>query len=650
MTGSVVDQTNARASETERSTTSRLNRATLAMGAGTLLSRISGFARLAALGYALGVKNPLADGYNVANTTPNMMFDLLIGGVLAATVVPVFVSRLASRRENEAWNDISAVLTVSAVILVLGTVAVVLLAPQIIGLYTAGTTASYVASQRAAGTFLLRLFAPQIALYGLIALVTAVLNARRRFAAPMFVPIANNLVVIGVLLAVHAQYPEPNVVDAAHNPALLILLGVGTTGGVLVQALLLLPSLARAAPLLPRRGPDAGQAPPAWSPATGPRGSWDRLEYMGKLATRHSRRALRWRWEPGNEAVGRIVRLSGWTFGYALANQVALFIVLHLALVYGEGGASAYNYAYTFFSLPFGVVAVSVLSAVQPELARHWTHRNLAAFGRRTVAGLRTTVVAVIPPAVGFVVLAVPICALVLANGAGTVAGARETASVLVAMAPGLPGFCAYLFLCSGFQAMQDTRTVFFLYLIENAVNVVAAYLLEPFLGVAGLGWALSIAYTAAALITGPLLHHRLQRESAVGNGPDQTAVAPATVSDTGQLYLEVPAPDRAGLFSLAPMTDPEASPAPLSLGLGRAFLRVGVLSAAMAAALVAVTHFVGSDDGLGALTRVVVGVAVGVSVFTAGTAVAARWSQRRADGSGPGSGTDAVEPEGQGA
>jgi putative peptidoglycan lipid II flippase len=636
--------------------TARLARATLGMAAGTLLSRATGFARLFALGYALGVKNPLADSYNLANTTPNIIFDLLIGGVLSGTVVPVFVERLAARTDKEAWDDISAVLTGAGVILVAATALVVVFAPQIIDLFMSGHQVGDLARERAAASFLLRLFAPQVAFYGLIGLVTAVLNARRRFAAPMFVPIANNLVVIGVLLAVHALYPAPNLVSAAHHPALLILLGVGTTGGVVVQGLLLIPSLLRAAPLVPHERSQARVAAASWWANTHDRGdSWDRLARMGRLAATQSRRALHWRWAPRNPAVRRILRLSGWTFGFVLTNQVAYFIVLHLAFLSGEGGITSYTYAYTFFQLPVGIMAVSIMSAIQPELAEHWTRRDREGFRRRASAGLRSVVVAVIPPTVGYIVLAVPISSLVLAHGAGTLAGARATASVLEAFSLGLPGFCAFLFLSSAFQATQDTRTVFFLYLVENGINVLAAFLLEPFLGAQGLGLALSIAYTGAALLAGPVLARRLDEVSDTRvvpsgverrkpwwaprdhdrlptfGGLDRLPTAPsstetlssaaATVSDTGQLYLALPGPGGDGPWGLGAGREGPARSSRLSPGLGRAVLRVCVLSIIMGAVVVVVASHVGSDRGVGDLVRVLASVGAGVAVLGLGAA-----------------------------
>lgn len=433
------------------------------MALGTLLSRLTGFARIIALAAALGY-NHLSDGYNLANNTPNIVFDLVLGGVLSATFIPVFVDRLTMRSEDEAWDDISSVVTVSAVLLVAVTVLFVLLAPAIIDLYTVGS--SVPADERAVATTLLRLFAPQVAFYGAIALITAVLNARRRFIVPMFVPILNNLVVIGILLEFAHLVHNPTLNGVRNDQGIMLLLGIGTTAGVVVQAVALIPSLWRA------------------------------------------RTRLRWRWNLHNAAVRMILRLSGWTFGFVVANQVANFIVLALASNF-DGGVTAYTYAAMFFQLPYGIVAVSIMTAVQPALAERWAVADFAGFRRNLSAGLRAVLVVLIPAAVGYLVLARPIIGLVLGHRNFSSEGVMVTASTMALFAVGIPGFSAYLFLMRAYQAMKDTRTAFFMYLIENGINIVLAFALYRPLGVKGLALAYSVAYTVAAAVALWDLHRK---------------------------------------------------------------------------------------------------------------------------------------------
>jgi len=442
-----------------RGATKRLAGATVGMAVGTTLSRLTGLIRVVAMAAALGGAG-FGDAYNLANTTPNIITDIVIGGVLAATFVPVFVAELTTKAAKEAWEAISAVVTVTIAVLALATIAFFLFTPSIVGLYTATNHHADVHQQQQVAVFLLRWFVPQLACYGLIAMFTALLNTQGKFATPMFVPIANNLVVIGMLVWFRALVPNTDLATIQHHHSALILLGIGTTLGVVVQAALLVPSLMR------------------------------------------SDLHFRFRWQPGHEAMRRITRLAGWTFGIVLSNQVALVVVLALADgAKVPGAVSAYTYAYTFFQLPYGIIAVSVMSAVTPSLSARWAEGDIAAFRRRMTFGLRSILVIIIPAAVGMIILAHPLINLVLARGHETPAQASATAAALAMFALGLPGFCTFLYMVRVLQAMQDTRTAFRIYLVENAINIVLGIALVGPLGVRGLALSVSIAYTVAAII-----------------------------------------------------------------------------------------------------------------------------------------------------
>ena len=435
------------------------------MAAGTTVSRVTGLLRIIALAYALGLTH-LADAYNLANTTPNMIYDVVLGGILAATFIPIFVDRLATRDEHEAWRAISAIITVAIVVLVVMTVVFWVLAPQVIGAYVAfdhasGTAARALAQEKAVATTLLRWFVPQVALYGVISLMAALLNTRRRFAAPMWVPIVNNAVVIGVCLWFHALVPRfPSLTSVHGHGGDLVLLGLGTTAGVLLQAIALLPAL---------RGIGLER--------------------------------LRWHWEPRHEAVRTVVRLGSWTFGFVIANQVALYVVLALAVgAKGTGPLSSYTYAYTFLQMPYAVVAVSIMSAVTPDLAERWATGDDEGFRRRLTGGLRATLAVILPSAMGMLILAHPAVTLLLGHGSTTAAATGTTGAALAMFSLGLPGFCTYLYVVRVLQAMQRTKVAFYLYVVENGLNIVLALVLVGPLGIRGLALSLSIAYTVAAL------------------------------------------------------------------------------------------------------------------------------------------------------
>ncbi len=437
------------------------------VGVGTAVSRVSGLLRFVALAWALG-QTPLADSYNLANTTPNMLYDVVLGGVLSATFIPVFVDRLSNRDEREAFESISAVITVSVVVLLSTTVAALVAAPYIIDAFTVLDTHSHphqlhrVYLEREVATEFLRWFVIQIAAYGLFALGAALLNTRRKFVAVAWAPIVNNIVCIGILVwfglwAGHGASLAS--VDAHH--AQLVLLGLGTSLGVVLQGVALVPSLRRA---------DLG--------------------------------LLRWHWNLRDDALRAVTRLGGWTFGFVVANQVALFVVTVLAgSVAGPDPVSSYTYAYAFFQLPYGVIAVTVMSVVTPDLAARWSTGQRPAFLHRLSGGLRAVLALIIPSAVGMLLLARPAVALLLGVGHSTPAETATTGAALAMFALGLPGFCAYLYFVRVLQSMQRTKVAFYLYLVENGLNIVLALALVHPLGVRGLALSLSIAYTVAALL-----------------------------------------------------------------------------------------------------------------------------------------------------
>ncbi len=445
------------------------------MAAGTAISRATGVLRVLALVYVLGI-SPLADAYNLANTIPNMVYDVVLGGVLGATFIPVFIQRLTSTSEREAWKSISAVVTLAVVLLAATTAIFLALAPLLIDAFTSlehvqhTGSAQHLATQRHVATVLLRWFVPQVFLYGLLSIGGALLNVRRRFGAPMWVPIANNVVCIGVLLTFATVAPSPSLHSVSMSPGQLALLGAGTTAGVLVQFLLLLPSLAKAK--------------------------------IGRL---------RWRWDLKDPAVRTVARLGSWTFGFVVINQAALFFVIALAFsVGGSGPVSSYTYAYAFWQMPYAIVAVSVMSAVTPDLATHHSTEDEIAFIARFGSGLRSVLAMMIPASVALFLLAKPAIALLLGHGNTQPRQTAETGMALAELSLGLVGFSVFQYVVRALQAMHRTKAAFWLYLGENVINVGAALLLVGPLGLAGIALSVSVGYSVAAVAGLLLLEHWL--------------------------------------------------------------------------------------------------------------------------------------------
>ena len=403
-----------------------------------------------------------------------MLYDIVLGGVLSATFIPVFVDRLSNKDEREAFDSISAVITVSVVVLLTATVAALVAAPYLINALTVldphahHAQLEHVILERRVATTFLRWFVIQIAAYGLFALGAALLNTRRRFVAVAWAPIVNNIVCIAILVwfGLWAGHGASLATVETHHTQ-LVLLGLGTSLGVVLQGLALIPSLRRA---------DLG--------------------------------LLHWHWNLHDDALRAVTRLGAWTFGFVVANQVALFVVTILAgSVPGPDPVSSYTYAYAFFQLPYGIVAVTVMSVVTPDLSQRWSTGEVPAFLHRMSGGLRAVLALIIPAAIGMLLLAGPAVALLQGYGHSTAAETATTGSALAMFALGLPGFCIYLYMVRVLQSMQRTKVAFYLYLVENGINIVLALVLVHSLGVRGLALSLSIAYTVAAVCVLAVFH-----------------------------------------------------------------------------------------------------------------------------------------------
>ena len=221
------------------------------VAAGTGASRVTGLLRFVALAWALG-QTSLADSYNLANTTPNMLYDIVLGGILSATFIPVFVDRLSNKSEREAFDSISAVLTVSVVVLGVTTLAALVAAPFLIDALTVLDTHSgpdqihRVLLERQVATGFCAVRDPDRGLR-LFALGASLLTRAARFVAVAWAPIVNNLVCIGVLVwfglwAGHGA----SLASVEQHQTQLVLLGLGTSLGVVLQGAALVPSLRRA--------------------------------------------------------------------------------------------------------------------------------------------------------------------------------------------------------------------------------------------------------------------------------------------------------------------------------------------------------------------------------------------------------------------
>jgi putative peptidoglycan lipid II flippase len=265
------------------------------------------------------------------------------------------------------------------------------------------------------------------------------------------------------------------------------------------------------------------------------------------------------------------VRLSGWTVGYVVANQLALLFVLVLAATGSDGDVTAYQYAFIFFQLPHGLFAVSIMTTTTPELARHSARDDLPAMRDGFALGLRYLLLVVIPSSAALAVLAQPLVSI-LVRGGFDAADATVTADTLQAFALGLVPFSVYLFVLRGFYARQDTRTPFLVNVLENTTNVLLALALFPALGVRGLALGYGGAYAIGAVVALILLRRR------IGEILPASVLATAGRAVLGSAVLGVAAALCAGAVG---HETPAAAAAAVTVGvLAGGLAYVGVLAA----------------------------------------------------------------------
>ncbi|MFE0642827.1 murein biosynthesis integral membrane protein MurJ [Streptomyces sp. NPDC058877] len=483
------------------------------MAAGSLVSRATGFLRASVVAAALGA-GLVADGYAVGNSVPTIVYMLLLGGALNAVFVPELV-KAAKEHEDGGAAYTDRLLTLCALALAALTAVAVLAAPLIVDTYT-----DYVGGQRDLTIAFARTCLPQILFLGLFTLLGQVLNARGRFGAMMWAPVLNNVVVVavfGLFLTVG---------DGGElTPGETALLGWGTTAGILLQALALLPAL-RAAGF-------------RWRP---------RFDWRGSgLATP--------------------LRSAGWLVLLVLTNQGAYWVTTWLATSAGTtisgGGITAYNNAYLLWTVPHGIITVSLVTALLPRMSATAADGDLAGVRRDVSYALRTSSAAVVPAACALLALALPLMTLVFRHGATTGDDIRAMSWTLMAFAPGLIALSGQYVCTRAFYALRDTRTPFLLNLVIATLNAglsLAAYHVLPTRwAVTGMAAAYSLALWAGWAVTAHALRRRLRGgpETAPGRPRDGAGSAAgalgrllvAAVPAAGYGLFVVDATEAAGPF-----------------------------------------------------------------------------------------------------
>jgi len=438
------------------------------MAAGTVVSRLSGFVRNAMLVAAIGTELH-ADVFNIANTVPNMLYILLAGGVFNAVLVPQLVRAMHNDADGgEAYTN--RIITLAGLFLAGASAVLVVAAPLLMRLLLDPVyfTADCASARDAAITFA-RYCLPQVFFYGMFVLVGQVLNARGRFGPMMWAPIANNIVAVAVLAIYLKAYPSPipGLGAGGYSGGQELLLGLGSTLGIVVQFLILVPFL----------------------------------------------RAAGFRFQPRfdfrDTGLGHTMRLGMWTALFVVVNQIAYTVVVRVASsgtasslhgcshVEDAGGYTIYSFAYLLIMVPHAVITVSLATATLPRLSKRAAEGDLHGVGRDLMSTLRTTYAAIIP-----LMALVVVTAHDLVNVTYNYGRASETYKnfipVLELFAIGTVVFTAHYLLLRGFYALEQTKRVFLNQCWVAATNIVLAIVLTRNASPWAIAERLVIAYTVA--------------------------------------------------------------------------------------------------------------------------------------------------------
>ena len=452
-----------------------LFRASGIMAIGTILSRITGFARallaVAVLGTAL-----LADTFNVANTMPNILYNLLVGGALTAIFVPQLVRSFEDQDGGHGFAS-RLVTTISLILLVLVAVGVIF-APALVRLYAPEfSTPGFETEQEIAVAFT-RYCLPQIFFLGLFTMLGQVANARGSFAPLMWAPIANNLVVIVVFAAV--LITERSLALGTITDLQVQILGWGTTLGVVVQALILIPVVKR---------------------------SGIHIRPMFGLG-----------------GLGKSFGLAGWTLIYVLISQLGYLVTVNVATSAAVRSAQAgittgvgftpFTSAYYIMLLPYSIVTISIVTALLPHLSRLAIAKNVEEVRKQLIRAIRMVGVVTVPSAVALLLFG-PLMTQSLYLGI-SLEDARYIGFVLSALSIGLVAFSINLILIRGFNAFEDTKTQVLSILIINIISAALSYVfletLDSYWVTVGLGLAFSVSYIVGLFITISLLKKHIGR------------------------------------------------------------------------------------------------------------------------------------------
>ncbi|MFM9096544.1 MAG: murein biosynthesis integral membrane protein MurJ, partial [Actinomycetes bacterium] len=376
------------------------------MALGTISSRITGVIRSIAVIAAIGF-GTFADAFSIANSLPTIVYVVVVGGAINS----VFVPQLVRHMKNDVDNGVSytnKLLTLVGLILFSLTVLAVIFAPLIVSIYAPTNWSEETLNQ---SIFFARLLLPQIFFYGLYAVLQQVLNSKDHFALPMFAPILNNLVMISTaLLFIYVSHD--NLKNNIYTTSDITLLGVGTTLGVMLQALSLIPALRL-------------------------------IKYRFSFNFKFK-----------NAGLTTAGHLAFWTIGYVIVNQITYAFITRLAAgansLENSIGFTSYQNAFLTFILPHSVIAVSIVTALLPKFSDLANSVQINKLSNSINQATLSLITLLLPISVIMFFIGQPLAQLLFARGAATIAEARSTGFLLSIFVVGLVPFSLFYLLLRG--------------------------------------------------------------------------------------------------------------------------------------------------------------------------------------------------------
>ena len=445
------------------------------MAVATLVSRITGFVRIVLLAAILGAA--LSSAFSVANQLPNLIAAL----VLEATFTAIFVPVLARAEREDADHGAAFVrrlVTLATTLLLVTTLVSVAAAPILVRLML-GADPEVNEPLTTAFAYLL---IPQVIFYGLSSVFMAILNNRNVFGPPAWAPVVNNVVAIATLVVYLLVPGELSIDPVRMGNAKLLVLGVGTTLGVVAQTAVLLMAIGR----------EHISLRPLWGIDT-------RIKRFGAMAA------------------AMVL--------YVLISQVGLVVTNQIASSAAASGPAIYNYTWLVLMLPFGMIGVTVLTVVMPRLSRNAAADDIRAVHADLSLATRLTMVTLIPMVALMTVGGPAIGSALFAYGNFGAVDAGYLGAAIALSAFTLIPYALVLLQLRVFYAREQPWTPIVIIVAITAVKIVGS-LLAPHLTdtpdlVAGyLGLANGVGFIAGAILGYYLLRRALRRSGVSGAAP----------------------------------------------------------------------------------------------------------------------------------